>query len=203
MSQIKGADFLSQIDDKNKLSYSMWTPEKTMIVLGRFSKEEENCTEFVYQDQLLIKKRLGGGGVVVLDKGCFVLDIAFKDQVKRNVSYYFLKFNEIIIRALSYFNIEAVSDEKWFDIKIGNKKIGGVTLFSRKREILYGCSLLIQNDIISKIEKYLKLPIKQPEYRNKRMHKDFLLSLDNFKNFSINDFKRVLNNEILKFKRSL
>ncbi|MBE7411976.1 MAG: lipoate--protein ligase family protein [Leptospiraceae bacterium] len=70
------------------------------------------------------------------------------------------------------------------------KKFSGNAQFRKKNCLVHHGTILINTDIIEKIKKYLPHPKSEPDYREKREHKDFLTSLP--KSFSVEKFKTDL-----------
>jgi len=175
----------------------VWQPEEEMIVLGRFS-DEAIINENAIKDGVKIFRRVGGGGTVFLDETSVIVDIGIKEKQLKPVNTYFDFFNNLIVEALKKQNIPAVSGHDFYDIKIDDRKIGGVSLAIRKDMVLYGVSLIQKNILISKIADYLNHPSKEPKYRKKRNHSEFLSSLDNYTDFSINKLKQDLYESVLK-----
>jgi len=179
----------------------VWEPNKEMIVLGRFSKESD-IKKAAYDDNLQIIRRVGGGGTVYLGKGVLIIDIGIKEEKHKSVPYYFNLFNSSIINALNSLKLNVFTNEDFFDLRIADKKIGGVSLAIRKDMVLYGASIIIRESVIDKITKYLNHPNKEPEYRKAREHSDFLTCLEVF---SVNqiDALQKLNNYLSKKMREL
>jgi len=201
MSFVKNNNIFNLIEEKG-FFYDIWEPSSPQIVLGRFSKEKEAIKDNVYIDNLPILRRLGGGGAVFLDKGTLIFEVGLKVIERKSVDYYFDFFNKIILSSLKNQNIIANSNNEFYDITIDNKKIAGVSICIRKNLILYGSSIIINNLLIEKIDLYLKEPNKKPIYRKDRKHKEFLIALEDFKNFNLNLLKNSLKN-ILLAERSI
>ena len=63
------------------------------------------------------------------------------------------------------------------DLVIGGKKFSGNAQRRKKHFLLFHGTILLAFDILL-IEKYLRMPSKQPAYRHSRTHKEFLTNLD-------------------------
>ncbi|KUK13670.1 MAG: lipoate---protein ligase [bacterium] len=156
-------------------AFRIWIPSSPFIVLGRFSREEEEIKEESY---LPIKRRLGGGCSVVLYPGTIIVSVALKRSLREE---FFPKdwiafFNETIISALRDIGINEILEKGWGDIAYGNKKLGGISLYSSKEAILYQLSLLYSIDF-KLISENLKHPPREPDYRKGRDHIEFLTSI--------------------------
>jgi lipoate-protein ligase A len=159
--------------------YKYWCPQETVVVAGSSNVIETEVDEArCMEDNVRIYRRYGGGGSVVLHHDCFVL--SFGGWVKHEFrnKYYFELLNQVIIETLSpLFGKEEILGQAGIsDIVYGEKKIAGTSLFRSRHYLLYQASVLLrpQLDVIAR---YLKHPSKEPDYRRKRSHKDFLLGI--------------------------
>lgn len=91
---------------------------------------------------------------------------------------YFHLLNQAIINGLTTWNpaCGALSQNGISDICMGSKKIAGTSLFRSKHYLLYQASILVDPKL-HLIERYLRHPSKEPNYRLNRSHSDFLTSL--------------------------
>ena len=87
-----------------------------------------------------------------------------------------LAVNRIIIAGLEELGVKNLSIRGISDITIKDRKILGASLHKSKNTVLYQGSLLVDPDM-DLIERYLKHPKKEPDYRGRRSHKQFLTSL--------------------------
>ncbi|HEB84320.1 MAG TPA: hypothetical protein ENI92_04885 [Bacteroidetes bacterium] len=62
------------------------------------------------------------------------------------------------------------------DLAIGGRKLAGSAFYRRKNLAYYSASLLVDPDL-ALIERYLRHPPREPEYRRGRAHRDFLTTL--------------------------
>ena len=69
------------------------------------------------------------------------------------------------------------SQKGFSDLVFKNRKFGGTSMFRSKRYLLYQASILVDKDL-NLIERYLKHPSKEPDYRGSRTHRDFLIGLN-------------------------
>jgi lipoate-protein ligase A len=61
-------------------------------------------------------------------------------------------------------------------VAIGDKKILGSSIY-RRRKILFYHAVLNVSEPIETIERYIKHPTREPDYRNGRKHHEFVTSL--------------------------
>jgi len=161
------------------LCIDTFVPDATTVVLGSGNEESSEVnSEACANSGVPVLRRYGGGGTVVLYSGCVVLSVGcwVKDQF--NNTRYFRAINNAVINSLavcwpvfSQLNQAGISD-----IVMGDKKIAGTSLFRSRNYLLYQASILVHLDS-DLIEKLLSHPTKEPDYRKKRGHRDFLTSL--------------------------
>jgi lipoate-protein ligase A len=168
---------LERIQSGIDYAYDIYEPNQTIVVLGRSSKLEddvyvENCKD----DGVLIFRRAGGGGTVVLSRGTIIISAAGKSNLEYHLREHMNAVNRIILGTLQKYGIERLSIRGISDIALDEHKILGSSLYRRKDILLYQGSLLVCPDL-SLIERYLKHPKKEPDYRRGRIHRDFLTSL--------------------------
>lgn len=157
----------------------IFVPERTLVVLGSGNDQElEVNSAACAAAKVLVLRRYGGGGTVVLYPGCVVVSVGcWVKDVYQN-SFYFDVLNQAVITAL------AVSQPKFSrlhqagisDIVCDGKKIAGTSMFRSRNYLLYQASLLVDLDL-ALVESLLKHPTKEPDYRKGRSHSDFLTSL--------------------------
>jgi len=157
--------------------YCVWEPGRPIVVLGRGGREEqeiirENCDS----DDVPVFRRRTGGGSVVLSPGCLVFSLARRVGKELVVREYVHQVNNLIMEFLSGLGFHRLSIRGISDICMGDRKILGSGMFRRKKIIFFQGSMLIDPDL-SLMERYLKLPRRQPDYRAGRSHRDFMTTL--------------------------
>ncbi len=157
--------------------YRSWEPEQLVVVLGRGNiLEKEVHHNRCRQDQVPVLRRRGGGGTVVLAPGILVISLVKRVKQRYHFSAYFQQINTYLIEALESLGIAELKQQGHSDICLGDRKILGSSMY-RSREILfYSASLMVSNELYA-IERYLKHPSKEPEYRRGRNHQEFLSTI--------------------------
>lgn len=177
-------------------------PQKNMVVLGRSNKESECYKEQCQRDGVEILRRYGGGGTVLLHDGCVVVSFGCWVKEAFHNGRYFDLLNSAVIKSLSnrWPKLEDLSQNGISDIVWNDKKIAGTSLFRSRKYLLYQASILVDRKI-ELIEKYLAHPSLEPDYREGKPHKDFVVSLNIIDNnilekAVLEHFERDLLNEI-------
>jgi len=151
--------------------------KSSVIVLSASNKAEiEVHTNACAEEGIPILKRKGGGGCVVLGKGCLILTLAFYANNVFGNKNYFCKINDLWIKALREYGVANLSQNGISDICIKDKKIVGTSIFRKKHLLVYQGSLLVDPNL-SQISQLLKYPSRTPDYRAGRSHSHFLTSL--------------------------
>ena len=193
---IKDFSYFENVGEEEYL-FDIWIPQNPCIVLGRSKRETEDINlEYANMDKIPIVRRVTGGGTVLIDEGCIVIDIGFKAKDRRKTIDLLSQGNIFLTKQLQLVGIPAEIDPKWPDIKISNHKICGSSLGIRKTLFLYSASIVCMASTIVKIEHYLKLPQRSPDYRLLRSHKDFLISIDQVSSVSQAEIVAILKGNI-------
>lgn len=168
--------------------FFVWVPDKKYLVLGKGNQPEKSLyLEKVFEDRIEILKRPSGGETVILSPNTLVLSAVVTTSSLENPTKYFKIFNERIIAGLEYFGIKNLNQKGISDISIGEKKILGSSIYRTKDKIFYHAVLNVA-ETVETIEKYIKHPSREPDYRKGRRHRDFVTSLKN-ENYELDIFK--------------
>lgn len=174
----------------------VWIPSETCVVLGRSNNPNDSLhIENVLADNIPVYKRPSGGETVVLSNKMVVLSVAVKQTDFKSGKSYFKDYNTKIISVLKSFGIRNLGYKGISDITINELKILGSSIYQNKFVVFYHAVLNV-DESVALIDKYLKHPKREPDYRNNRDHKDFVTSLVQEKyNISINEIKKALDKE--------
>ncbi len=177
-------DVLLSLAEEQKASETLrlWESRKLFIVLGKTSSLEDDVRiDNARRNNIPILRRSSGGGTVLQGKGClnfsFILSKdSHSDLLIIQKSYQFIL--KKVIKALISLGVQAVwhpiSD---IAIKGSDKKISGNAQKRAKKFILHHGTILYDFNL-KNIEKYLKVPKSCPDYRNGRVHKEFVANID-------------------------
>jgi lipoate-protein ligase A len=173
-------DFYLKITNHKPILFELWEPEHPIIVLGSSQKAyQELFLERCVRDRIPIVKRKGGGGAVLLISGILCITIAFNSSTSMSPFYFFDKINAFIIDIIEkQLNIDNLQQSGISDISIGSRKILGCSMFKSRQNFLYQGSLLVCPDL-DNFSKYLRHPSREPDYRNRRPHNQFVSSFVN------------------------
>jgi len=155
-----------------------WEPTQYFVVLGRSKKvEKEVVIANCQRDNIPIYRRISGGGTVLQGPGCLNFSLILHQDHPE------LKHIQSTNQSIMQAHAEALSPlfpsiqvQGITDLAIENLKCSGNAQRRLKRSLLFHGVFLCQFDL-SKIEKYLTIPVQQPAYRENREHLDFLRQL--------------------------
>lgn len=191
-------DLIERVRGGVPWSYRLWEPEQVVVVLGRSNKAavevyEQRCQD----DDIPILRRRGGGGTVVLSPGIIVISLVKHVQRQFFFQEYFRQINSLIIEALQRLGIQNLSQQGHSDICLQERKILGSSMYGSKNLIFYTASLMVANDL-GLIDRYLRHPSQEPDYRRGRSHQEFLTTINYaYPDISIQNVKTSLDTFLL------
>jgi lipoate-protein ligase A len=154
-----------------------WESKQAVVVLGRNSRPGDHVIiEACFEDGVPILRRCSGGGAVVLAPGCLNYAIGLS-----LVSYPSLidvgHSMEVILgrmaEAVAITGLRIAGDA---DLALDNRKVSGNAQRRGRRALLHHGTLLYAFDR-TLARRYLREPARQPGYRGRRFHTDFIGNL--------------------------
>jgi lipoate-protein ligase A len=157
----------------------LWEWARPAVVLGAGGKLAEDVDDVAcLGDGVSIARRSSGGGTVLLGSGCllFSLVLAYdRDPALREVrsSYcYILHQLEEELGKL----VPGITCAGTSDLALAARKFSGNSQ-QRKRDYLLHHGTILYDFDVAPVSRYLRLPVRQPDYRAARPHEDFLVNL--------------------------
>jgi lipoate-protein ligase A len=170
-------DLIEHVRAGTPWAYRSWEPDRFAVVLGRGNKAETEVHENrCREEKIPILRRRGGGGTVVLCPGVLVISCVKWVQQQFYVKEYFRQINAYLIESLQNLGIHDLNHQGHSDICIRDRKILGSSMYRSKKLLFYTASLMVSNNL-EVIDRYLKHPSKEPEYRRGRSHQEFLTTI--------------------------
>jgi len=172
---------------QSNYDFSVWQPNKTYLVLGQSNNAEKSLfIDKVIAENIAVLKRPSGGETVILTPKTLVISIVLTNPELKRPHQYFTVFNNLIINGLLHAGVKDVVHKGISDLAIGNKKILGSSIYHKKDKIFYHAVLNV-SESIENIEKYIRHPQREPDYRKGREHGEFVTSLvKHYPDLSIN-----------------
>jgi lipoate-protein ligase A len=160
--------------DQQKEGLRFWECSQPVVVVGRGGRIEEQVrVEACEADGVEVLRRSSGGGAVVLGPGCLNYSLVFSLDGRprwRNVRQ---SFCEILSRMSDALGAEICDPS---DLAWQGKKVSGNSQRRTARVLLHHGTLLYDFDP-ELASRYLLEPKRQPEYRRRRIHAQFLGNL--------------------------
>ena len=157
----------------------LWEPAEPMVVLGRSSlAEREVNLELCDRDEVPVIRRISGGCTILAAPGCLmyalVLSYARRPElraIQMAHGYVLDAIATALGRCVAGVGRAGTSDLVW-----NGCKISGNSLRCQRTHLLYHGTLLYGMDL-DLVERYLRFPPRQPDYRAGRGHRAFLANL--------------------------
>lgn len=147
------------------------------VVIGRGGKQElELDRAAIAADGVTLYKRPGGGCAVVLDAGNLVVSVGLPLPGISHIKTTFEKVGDWVIAGLAECGVPGVEQLGVSDLAIGDRKIGGSCVYRTRGLFYYSTTLLVDPDL-DLVERYLRHPPREPDYRAGRDHRAFMGSL--------------------------
>lgn len=157
--------------------FLIWRPQQTAVVLGSSNKVEDAIHILaVKKAGLPVYRRPSGGQAVILSVNTLVISLVERRRRWEPVDQLFRAYNRIVIRVLDSLKVRGIQEAGFSDITINGKKICGSAMYQNREQIVFHAVLNVKESS-DLIEKYLKYPERQPDYRSGRSHSDFVTSL--------------------------
>jgi lipoate-protein ligase A len=157
----------------------LWEWPALAVVLGASCRLEQDVDEPACQaENVPILRRSSGGGTVLLGRGCllYTLVLAYDRApplVEIRSSYHWILDR---MRAALADGVPGLDIAGTSDLAIAGRKVSGNAQQRKRRYLLHHGTLLHGFDL-ALVARYLRLPARQPEYRQQRAHAAFLTNL--------------------------
>jgi lipoate-protein ligase A len=172
---------LDQCDDRGGEGIlRFWEPTDHFVVVGYANRvaaevHEETCRT----ERVPILRRCSGGGTVLQGPGCLNYSLVLpmdSDARLQSIS----DTNRLVLErhrvALSKALGQPVLARGFTDLALGPLKFSGNAQRRKRRALLFHGTFLLGLDL-DRIERLLPMPTKQPAYRERRPHRDFVTNL--------------------------
>jgi len=171
------ADLLSRVPTSGVSQVRVYRFPETAVVLGRGSRADRDLVlPAVLADRVPVYRRMGGGCPVVLDRGNVIVSMALPAPGIGRVRELTALATEALVAALARVGYEGLSTAGVCDIVRGDRKVCGACSYRARGIYFYSASLLVAPDL-SLLDRYLRHPPREPDYRCGRAHQDFVEAL--------------------------
>ncbi|MCX6621881.1 MAG: lipoate--protein ligase family protein [Acidobacteria bacterium] len=155
----------------------LWEATEPVVVLGRSGSisrdtDEDACA----RDGVPILRRESGGGAVVLAAGCINYSLILPLERNPELRLVAVSYRLILKWVIGALAVPGLEIRGLSDLAIGGRKVSGNAQRRGRNALLHHGTLLCGFD--SRLaERYLKEPLRQPDYRLGRRHSEFLGNL--------------------------
>lgn len=154
----------------------LWEFSAPVVVLGRGSRvgEEVDVTA-CREDRIPILRRSSGGAAIVAGPGCLMYSVVLSYECRPKLRMIEQTHRFVLGRVLAAVQtlLPAASQQGTSDLALADNKFSGNSLRCRRTHLLYHGTLLY-NFPLELIQRFLKMPPRQPEYRDGRQHQQFV-----------------------------
>jgi lipoate-protein ligase A len=159
-----------------------------VVVLGSGCRLGEDVDEAACRaDGVPILRRASGGGTVLWGGGCLLFSLALRYDRDPLLNEVRPSYGWILGRIAAAVGLPGVEQAGISDLAFGGRKFSGNAQQRKQNALLHHGTLLYAFNL-PLVSRYLKPPPRQPDYRGRREHLDFLLNLP----FPATDLKQRL-----------
>ncbi len=161
-------------DDLETLRF--WEMPSLCVILGRSSfVNQEVFLERAELDHVHVLRRATGGSTVLAGQGCLMYSLILSLRKRPHLRMIDAAHDEVIgrLRRAIMALLPATTSEGICDLTLAGKKFSGNALRIKRNSILYHGTILYDMPI-DQIGVYLREPPRQPTYREKRHHNEFV-----------------------------
>jgi len=167
------------VDTTSRQVLRTWQPQSPAVIIGRGSQfHTEVDMDYCRTHNIPVLRRHSGGAAIVTGKGCLMYAVVIsyvQHPHLRDLSnahqFVMQRIQAAVATLVPSVNVQGICD-----LTIDGKKCSGNSLKVARNHFLYHGTILYDFDL-SLIQKCLKTPPRQPEYRQKRSHLDFVANL--------------------------
>ncbi len=157
-----------------------WEPRSYFVVLGYSNRISSDVNlRFCQENGIPVLRRSSGGGAILQGPGClnYALILNFRDakhlgDVVRATDFVMKRQEQALQTVLG----SDVRFREISDLTLAERKFSGNAQHRKRRFLLYHGTFLLSLDL-GLLDRALPLPRKQPDYRRRRSHLDFLVNL--------------------------
>ncbi|MBD3426770.1 MAG: lipoate--protein ligase family protein [Candidatus Omnitrophica bacterium] len=160
-------------------SLRLWQSDEYFVVVGRSGRIRQECElDNCQRDKVKIIRRTSGGGSVLQGPGCLnfslVLPYSFQEEYNDINSSY----RVVLGRIADKFRLKGLDIQfmPLCDLALGGRKVSGNAQARKKIFFLIHGTFLYGLDT-SRVSSYLKHPLREPSYRERRAHDEFLVNV--------------------------
>ncbi|HEX4590980.1 MAG TPA: lipoate--protein ligase family protein [Gemmataceae bacterium] len=153
----------------------LWEWPRPAVVLGAGGRIEDDVNVTACDtDGVPLARRSSGGGTVLLGPGCLLYSLVLRYERAAELRDIRRSYHWILGRTSGA--LPGVTLAGPSDLAVGDRKIGGSAQQRKRDHLLHHGSILYTFDL-PLIGRYLKEPPRQPDYRGRRPHGEFVMNV--------------------------
>jgi len=173
-------DLINRVAAESKPLSRIYSIDHQIVVIGRGGKPAvELYPENIIRDGIPVYRRYGGGCAVVIDPGNIVISVVLPVKGFTKNRYYFNLLSSWLKNGLNDIGFAQIETAGISDLMVEDRKISGSCIYNGLDYLYYSSTILVYPDTTA-MEKYLKHPPREPDYRNHRNHTDFVTGLGEY-----------------------
>ena len=194
-------DLLTKVKKTGQPEAAVYPFAFPAVVAGRGSDlDREIRMPLCRDDQIPVFRRKGGGCSVFLDPGTLIVAMAFPAEGFAGIQGMFHFCNNLVIQGCASLGLTGIYQDGVSDLVLENRKVGGSSFYRSKGLAYYTASLLVSTDLDA-MDRYLFHPPREPAYRKKRSHREFVVCLDRtFPGLALADLSAQLGDHLKRIK---
>ena len=155
----------------------LWETLAPAVVLGAGCSLAADVDEAAcVADNVPILRRSTGGGTVLLGHGCLLFSLVLAFERAPELAHIGSSYRYILEKICCALDVADLRLAGISDLAVGSRKVSGNAQQRKRTHLLHHGSLLYAYDV-NLVARYLRMPARQPAYRQERPHGEFLANL--------------------------
>lgn len=167
-------ELIAAVQQGTAYRLKVYRSDAVRVVLGRGSKiDGEVNVEVCLRDNVPIYRRKGGGCTVVLDPGNLIVSLALALPGFGSSKRYLNQITSWLVNAFHTLGYRNLYSTGISDLALDDRKVSGSCVYRSRGFLYYSASILVEAQL-ELLDRYLRHPPREPEYRRHRSHREFV-----------------------------
>lgn len=155
----------------------LWESPTPFVAIGSTGRiAEEVHLERCQSERIPVLRRSSGGGTVLAGPGCLCYSLILSLDRRPELRDIHGSYRAILTQVAAGLSGDGLAHQGISDLAIDGRKISGNAQRRKSRVLLHHGTILYDSDL-KQMEKLLKMPPRQPDYRAGRLHAKFTVNL--------------------------
>lgn len=158
----------------------LWELPAVVVIVGRSSRvADEVDLPAAKKANIPVLRRSSGGAAIVAGRGCLMYSVVLRYEGREHLRLIDQAHRHVlgIVRSALALLAPSVEHVGTSDLAIGGQKFSGNSLRCKRDHLLYHGTVMYDFDL-QWLDRLLKMPPRQPDYRGGRLHTDFVANLE-------------------------